>query len=67
MNTPKWIPKHSEEILKLFEESRFLERNLRVLGNKYSTDINLNLPDYYVSVNECHVHMNTIVCCIVTI
>lgn len=52
MNTPKWIPKHSEETLRLFDESRQLERDLRVLGKRFATNVNLNLPDYYVSLNS---------------
>lgn len=50
MNTPKWIPKHSDEVLKLFEDTRCLIRDLRVLGKKFSTDINPVLPDYYVNI-----------------
>lgn len=49
MNTPKWIPKHSNDILQLLEDTRYLERDLRILGKKFSSNINLNLPDYYVS------------------
>lgn len=50
MNTPKWIPKHSNEVLRLFEDSRCLIRDFRVLGKKYSTDVNLSLPDYFVRI-----------------
>lgn len=49
MNTPKWIPKHSEETLRLFDEARQMERDLRVLGKRFATNVNFNLPDYYVS------------------
>lgn len=49
MNTPKWIPKLNDEIVKLFEQTRNLERDFRVLGKRFTTDINVDLPDYYVS------------------
>lgn len=49
MNTPKWIPKLNDEIVQLFEQTRNLERDFRVLGKKFTTDINVDLPDYYVS------------------
>ncbi|XP_055677642.1 uncharacterized protein LOC129786566 isoform X2 [Lutzomyia longipalpis] len=47
MNTPKWIPKHNQDTMKLFESTRQLERDLKVLAKKFATDINLDLPDYY--------------------
>lgn len=49
MNTPKWIPKLNNEIVKLFDQTRNLERDFRVLGKKFTTDINMDLPDFYVS------------------
>lgn len=49
MNTPKWIPKLNDEVVKLFEQTRNLEHEFRVLGKKFTTDINMDLPDYYVS------------------
>lgn len=49
MNTSKWLPKQHQEVIKLFEQSRQLERELRILGKKFATDINIDLPDYYVS------------------
>lgn len=52
MNTPKWIPKHSADVLELFSDARQLERDLRVLGKKFATNVNLSLPDYYVSVRN---------------
>ncbi|XP_035900175.1 uncharacterized protein LOC118506736 [Anopheles stephensi] len=47
MNTSKWLPKQHQEVIKLFEQSRLLERELRILGKKFATDINIDLPDYY--------------------
>lgn len=52
MNTPKWIPRHSADVLELFSDARQLERDLRVLGKKFATNVNLGLPDYYVSVRS---------------
>lgn len=52
MNTSKWLPKQHHEVVKLFEQTRALEREFRVLGKKFATDINLDLPDYYVSMVE---------------
>lgn len=50
MNTTKWLPKQHHEVVKLFDQTRALEREFRVLGKKFATDINLDLPDYYVSI-----------------
>ncbi|KAG4065560.1 hypothetical protein HA402_013330 [Bradysia odoriphaga] len=47
MSTPKWIPKLNDEVVKLFEQTRNLERDFRVLGKKFTTDINMDLPDFY--------------------
>lgn len=52
MNTPKWIPKHSADMLQLFSDAPQLERELRMLGKKFATNVNLNMPDYYVSFEE---------------
>lgn len=50
MNISKWLPKQHYEVIKLFDQTRALEREFRVLGKKFATDINLDLPDYYVSM-----------------
>jgi hypothetical protein len=42
--------KQDNEITKLFDSSRHTERELRIYGKKFVTDINLDLPDYYVSI-----------------
>ncbi|XP_058825246.1 uncharacterized protein LOC131685499 [Topomyia yanbarensis] len=47
MNTSKWLPRQHHEVVKLFDQTRTLEREFRVLGKKFATDINLDLPDYY--------------------
>ncbi|XP_055644954.1 uncharacterized protein LOC129780574 isoform X2 [Toxorhynchites rutilus septentrionalis] len=47
MNISKWLPKQHHEVVKLFDQTRALEREFRVLGKKFATDINLDLPDYY--------------------
>ncbi|KAL9697043.1 hypothetical protein quinque_000484 [Culex quinquefasciatus] len=47
MNISKWLPKQHYEVIKLFDQTRALEREFRVLGKKFATDINLDLPDYY--------------------
>lgn len=49
VNLTKWLPKQHNDRLKLFQESRALVRNLRALGKKFATEINVDLPDYYVS------------------
>lgn len=51
VNLTKWLPKQHNDRLKLFQESRALVRNLRALGKKFATEINVDLPDYYVSTN----------------
>lgn len=50
MNISKWLPKQNNDIIKIFEQNRQLERSFRVLGKKFATDINLDLPDYYVCI-----------------
>lgn len=50
VNLTKWLPKQHNDRLKLFQESRALVRNLRALGKKFATEINVDLPDYYVSL-----------------
>ncbi|XP_055548511.1 uncharacterized protein LOC129732056 [Wyeomyia smithii] len=47
MNTSKWLPKQHHEVVKLFDQTRTVEREFRILGKKFATDINLDLPDYY--------------------
>lgn len=34
---------------KIFTETRNIERELRILGKKFATNINYKNPDYYVS------------------
>uniref|UniRef100_A0A336MAF7 CSON014299 protein n=1 Tax=Culicoides sonorensis TaxID=179676 RepID=A0A336MAF7_CULSO len=47
VNLTKWLPKQHNDRLRLFQESRGLVRNLRALGKKFATEINVDLPDYY--------------------
>lgn len=62
MNTPKWIPKHSADILEVFSDARQLECDLRVLGKKFATNVNINLPDYYVSKTNKKKHYHIDLC-----
>jgi hypothetical protein len=50
-NKSKWFPKASLQQTndKVFGRTRNIERELRMLGNKFTTNINFNLLDYYVS------------------
>lgn len=48
-NISKWIPRQNNDLNKIFNETRKIERELKVLGKKFATNINFNLPDYYVS------------------
>lgn len=50
-NRSKWFPKASlhQTNDKVFGKTRNIERELRMLGNKFITNINFNLLDYYVS------------------
>lgn len=50
-NISKWFPKVSQQQTndKVFKETRNIERELKMLGNKFTTNINFNLLDYYVS------------------
>ncbi|XP_055382407.1 uncharacterized protein LOC129612681 [Condylostylus longicornis] len=45
--TPKWAPKHSNDIIKLFGKTKEIEFELKFLAKKFSTDINLDLLDFY--------------------
>lgn len=48
MNTPKWLQKNSQESQHLFYQVRATERKFQLLGRRYSTEINLSVPDFYV-------------------
>lgn len=53
-NISKWFPKSASlksSSDKLFASTKLLERELVNLGNKFSTNINFNLLDYYVSLH----------------
>jgi hypothetical protein len=50
-NISKWFPKattqHNSD--KVFARTKSIERELRLLANKFTKNINFNLLDYYVS------------------
>lgn len=52
-NISKWFPKTVKNNDKVFERTKHIERELRILGKKFATNINFNLLDYYVSVCLC--------------
>ncbi|CAO1395618.1 unnamed protein product [Diamesa serratosioi] len=47
MNISKWLPKKNNDINRIFMETRNIERELRILGKKFATNINYKAPDYY--------------------
>lgn len=49
MNISKWLPKKNNDMNRIFMETRNIERELRILGKKFATNINYKAPDYYVS------------------
>jgi hypothetical protein len=49
MNISKWLPKQNNDMNKIFTQTRNIERELRILGKKFATNINYKNPDYYVS------------------
>lgn len=49
MNIAKWLPKQNNDMNKIFTETRIIERELRILGKKFATNINYKKPDYYVT------------------
>lgn len=49
MNIAKWLPKQNNDMNKIFTETRITERELRILGKKFATNINYKNPDFYVS------------------
>jgi hypothetical protein len=50
-NISKWFPRVSTQQVndKVFHRTRTIERELKILAKKFSTNINFNLLDYYVS------------------
>ena len=50
-NISKWFPKAASHRNsdKVFRKTRSIERELKILANKFTTSINFNLLDYYVS------------------
>ena len=50
-NISKWFPKaasqHNSD--KIFGRTKNIERELKTLANKFTTNVNFNLLDYYVS------------------
>lgn len=59
-NISKWFPKAASQKNKdkVFGKTKGIERELRILANKFTTNINFNLLDYYVSrpksSTSCH-------------
>lgn len=49
MNIAKWLPKQNNDMNKIFTQTRNIERELRILGKKFATNINYKNPDFYVS------------------
>jgi hypothetical protein len=50
-NISKWFPKSASQQSsdKVFGKTKNIERELRILANKFTENINFNLLDYYVS------------------
>lgn len=50
-NISKWFPKAASQRNsdKVFGKTKSIERELKILANKFTTNINFNLLDYYVS------------------
>lgn len=50
-NISKWFPKATSQQSsdKVFGKTKSIERELRILANKFTKNINFNLLDYYVS------------------
>lgn len=59
-NISKWFPRVSQQQTndKVFLRTKWIERELKILANKFTTNINFNLLDYYVSYK-----LNAIFCC----
>lgn len=49
MNTPKWLQKNSLEANHLFNQVRQIELEFQQLGRRFSTEVNLSVPDIYVN------------------
>lgn len=51
-NISKWFPRAASSQKssdKVFGKTKSIERELKTLANKFTTNINFNLLDYYVS------------------
>lgn len=50
-NIRKWFPKQASQQNsdKIFSKTKNIERELKTLANKFTTNVNFNLLDYYVS------------------
>lgn len=55
MNTPKWLQKNSVEAQNLFNQVRKIEQEFQLLGRRFTTEINLSVPDFYVNKVCCFV------------
>lgn len=49
MNTPKWLQKNSIEAQNLFNQVRKIEQEFQLLGRRFTSEINLSVPDFYVN------------------
>lgn len=55
-NIAKWLPKQNNDMNKIFTETKKIERELRILGKKFATNINYTKnPE---NVSYCAMCMN---------
>jgi hypothetical protein len=52
-NIAKWLPKQNNDMNKIFTETRNIERELRILGKKFATNINYTKNPENVSFSRC--------------
>lgn len=54
-NINKWYPKTAlqQSNDQIFGKAKSIERELKALANKFATNINFNLLDYYVRYMAC--------------
>lgn len=52
-NIAKWLPKQNNDMNKIFTETRNIERELRILGKKFATNINYTKNPENVSFGRC--------------
>lgn len=52
MNGPKWLPRDLQTSFYLFDDVGSASSEIKCLANRFLNEINLKIPDNYVSLNK---------------